>query len=625
MKHRSMRGVFGSVGLGLVVTVASTTLSWGVTLPTIPEPTPTAGPTAGGTEVTATLPQGWLQVSNSHNSHNIVGLAADGSVWAWGDNQFLILGTGASASATTAVPLPVALPAGLTFTAIAANTTAMALASNGDIYTWGSGTSGSLGNNTINSWAATPVLATRPTGVTWTAIDSYSGVMLALDQNGHIWSWGDQLYGRLGNGYGGNLRVPTMIDVPGVVFTSMSVGGHSAHAIDSTGQVWSWGEGSLCLGAGSGRRTPTPVTLPAGVTAKAVVAGDLNMYILATDGTIWGCGDNAMGELGTGTFTGPGGVGTTYDTLIQVSPPGVTFTSVNPLYETTFAIASDGTVWGWGINSSRQLGPSVTDLKVATPTIVQLPAGLDVVDIQGGSGNAAFLTSNGELWVSGSNNLGLFGDGTTMPAPAGPVAVPTKALTPGGLAWEVDFGGVAGLNLAQTGEKWTVDTPPGCGVVDVDVYYDFGFLYNGVWYGTTDYQLDYPLHFTYGSPAVIVTRPASATVAPGGTFTTSVGVKGDDKPTIQWQSSTDGVTWTNIPGATGTTLTVTNVTADTQFQVVVANCWTSLVAPASVKVSLTSGTGGAPAGWAPWPLAAMTGMLLGGWLLLRRRAAALAG
>jgi hypothetical protein len=57
------------------------------------------------------------------------------------------------------------------------------------------------------------------------------------------------------------------------------------------------------------------------------------------------------------------------------------------------------------------------------------------------------------------------------------------------------------------------------------------------------------------SAPVITTQPASQTVAAGGSVTFTVGASGTPAPTFQWQKG-----GANIPGATGTTFTLNNVT-----------------------------------------------------------------
>ena len=60
--------------------------------------------------------------------------------------------------------------------------------------------------------------------------------------------------------------------------------------------------------------------------------------------------------------------------------------------------------------------------------------------------------------------------------------------------------------------------------------------------------------------APAVTDPADTTVGSGGDATFSVTVTGDPAPTVQWEWSTDGTTWTAIDGATSPDLVVEGVT-----------------------------------------------------------------
>jgi hypothetical protein len=62
---------------------------------------------------------------------------------------------------------------------------------------------------------------------------------------------------------------------------------------------------------------------------------------------------------------------------------------------------------------------------------------------------------------------------------------------------------------------------------------------------------------------IITTNPKSQTVTSGSTVTFTAAASGDPIPTVQWQVSTDGgATWTDITGATSTTLSFTASAAD---------------------------------------------------------------
>ena len=53
----------------------------------------------------------------------------------------------------------------------------------------------------------------------------------------------------------------------------------------------------------------------------------------------------------------------------------------------------------------------------------------------------------------------------------------------------------------------------------------------------------------------VLTAPEPVTVDEGQDATFTVEVSGDPEPTIQWQTSTDGATWTDVDGETAETIT----------------------------------------------------------------------
>ena len=65
---------------------------------------------------------------------------------------------------------------------------------------------------------------------------------------------------------------------------------------------------------------------------------------------------------------------------------------------------------------------------------------------------------------------------------------------------------------------------------------------------------------------VVTFNPVSKTVAAGLPAAFTASASGTPAPTVQWQSSTNGTTWTNIAGATATTYTVTAASAITGTQ-----------------------------------------------------------
>ena len=95
--------------------------------------------------------------------------------------------------------------------------------------------------------------------------------------------------------------------------------------------------------------------------------------------------------------------------------------------------------------------------------------------------------------------------------------------------------------------------------------------------------------FTTQVAPIITTQPASRSIASGSTATFSVVASGTPAPTIQWQTSFDGMNWTPIAGATGSTYTTPVETAadnGISFEAVATNSVGSVTsAPAVLTVN----------------------------------------
>jgi|GEM_PF-4901756 len=86
-------------------------------------------------------------------------------------------------------------------------------------------------------------------------------------------------------------------------------------------------------------------------------------------------------------------------------------------------LLSDGTVSGWGRNSSGELGSGTTsDIWVPESASVEMINMDQVVAIAGGAVHTLVLRSDGSVWATGNNSRGQLGNGTTVSSPT-PVQV----------------------------------------------------------------------------------------------------------------------------------------------------------------------------------------------------------
>jgi len=228
-----------------------------------------------------------VAVSSSKSGYHSQAVTADGQVWGWGWNSYGQVGNGDFTPDGS--DIHVSIPArvqGLTdIVAVATGSVhSLALDKFGRVWAWGGNTSGQLGMGTVDSsYPAHPLPALVPGLTNITAISAGPVHSLALDNQGHLWAWGDNGNGALGLGsatasVSSPSRVPSL---DGLV--SVSSGSNFVIASDSQGHAWTWGRnyyGQLGDGnSGSGHDTAIPHSLISLAGIRAVAGG--NMHALA--------------------------------------------------------------------------------------------------------------------------------------------------------------------------------------------------------------------------------------------------------------------------------------------------------------------------------------------------------
>jgi|GEM_PF-4765617 len=183
----------------------------------------------------------------------------------------------------------------------------------------------------------------------------------------------------------------------------VAAGGRHSFVLKSDGTVWGWGyNASGQLGDGTTTTRTTPVKINGLTNVVAVSAGDTYSVALKGDGTVWTWGNNGNGQLGDGTTTAR-------STPAQV-PNLNNVIAVSAGYRHTFALKGDGTVWAWGCNSDGQLGNGSTADQTRPVKITALS---NVSAIAGGERHSLALKEDGTVWSWGYNINGQLGNGNT--------------------------------------------------------------------------------------------------------------------------------------------------------------------------------------------------------------------
>lgn len=205
-----------------------------------------------------------------------------------------------------------------------------------------------------------------------------SGSFFALDRSGTLWAMGANRYGECGNGGTSEVSNLTAVALPESII-QFAAGDNHVVALGKDGQVFTWGcndSGSLGLG-----RTERVITKPAAVYLKGllstgesiarVFAGGGCSAVLASAGRVLAWGANDYGQLGVGSTFSQAGPVFVKALASSALGSGRKISSVVFGPESSYAIATDGSVYVSGRNNYNQLGFVSND--VSTFTLLSQP------------------------------------------------------------------------------------------------------------------------------------------------------------------------------------------------------------------------------------------------------------
>ena len=331
-------------------------------------------------------------------------LKADGSLWAWGSNDYGQLGIALNSGTATANPMPNQVGTARYTQLAAGGDFSLALRPDGTVWAWGDNALGQLGNATNNGAFVPNPLPTQVGPEAYTQVAAGYRFSLALRADGSAWGWGSNYDGELGNATNAGVFManPTPTQVSTGVYTQLAAGSDHSLGRQADGTVWAWGSNThgqlgTALNAGTDAPNPTP-TLVGTLAYGRVAAGSDYSLALRADGSLWAWGYNGPGQLGTGTRTDQPAPVATGTALPTRSTAAATYFGL--------AVRADGTLWAWGNNDAGQLGDGTT-----TASLLPKQAGpdRDWVQVAAGNGHSLGLKADGSLWAWGDNDLGQLG------------------------------------------------------------------------------------------------------------------------------------------------------------------------------------------------------------------------
>jgi alpha-tubulin suppressor-like RCC1 family protein len=227
-----------------------------------------------------------------------VAIKRDGSLWAWGINDVGELGNTTVASS----PVPVRIGTDDDWKAIAVGGfgNGLALKTNGTLWAWGGNEWGELGQGTSDDLSH-PVPTQIGTDSDWVSIAAGEYSCFAIKSDGSLWAWGENRGGQLGTGDRTNRFVPTRVGT-GTGWVAVAPGWYHCLALKRDGSLWAWGSNTYGE-LGIGRRGALTPTLVGYGWAKIADGNDFSLAV-KTNGTFWAWGSESSGQLGLGPING---------------------------------------------------------------------------------------------------------------------------------------------------------------------------------------------------------------------------------------------------------------------------------------------------------------------------------
>jgi alpha-tubulin suppressor-like RCC1 family protein len=314
-----------------------------------------------------------------------------------------------------------------------------------ELWTWGGGGDGRLGNAVTTGNISTPV-TTFAGGTNWKQVSGGGSHTAAIKTDGTLWTWGLGTSAQLGNNANTNRSTPVQVFGSATNWKQVSGGGSHTAAVKTDGTLWTWGNGANGrLGNAAITNRSTPVTTRFGGTNwKQVSAGNVYTAAIKTDGTLWTWGDGGSGRLGNGVTTG------TISTPVTTFSGGNNWKQVSAGNQHTAAIKTDGTLWTWGGGGDGRLGNGVTTGNISTP-VTTFAGGTNWKQVSAGNQHTAAIKTDGTLWTWGDGAAGRLGNGVTT----GTISTPVTTFA-GGTNWkQVSCGNGFIAAIKTDGTLWT--------------------------------------------------------------------------------------------------------------------------------------------------------------------------
>lgn len=338
----------------------------------------------------------------SNSNYTTYAITPDGDVYAWGNNSHGQVANGNKNNQLTPYKIE-SLPKVTTLTC--KNSVVFALTVGKEVYAWGLGTSFQMGNGGFVSAQTSPVKISGLSNVDEVITNSWASFAICNSRQ-EVYSWGKGSYGELGTNSVENRtpkRVWVLSDINETI-DKMVFEMNTCFAITSSGTLYGWGCNYNCqLGNGKIPDEFIPKLTPNIPKVKKLIFNGYSGIALGVDGCVYSWGKNQYGELGTDDQYGRRYVE-------KIIPLGNNIVEIFNGNNAMYARDANGNIYGWGTNALGQAGIGSVD-NIVRPAIIP---GLSDIAYLKKTGNTVFTVDfDGVIYGWGDNRYGQLGNGST--------------------------------------------------------------------------------------------------------------------------------------------------------------------------------------------------------------------
>uniref|UniRef100_A0A8B9L3M2 HECT and RLD domain containing E3 ubiquitin protein ligase 3 n=1 Tax=Astyanax mexicanus TaxID=7994 RepID=A0A8B9L3M2_ASTMX len=227
-------------------------------------------------------------------------LLHDGSVYSCGSNSHGQLGHEKPGNKPELV---VALDAQKIAGVACGDAHSLAVNEQGQVFAWGTGEKGQLGLGTVEEAVRVPRLIKKLCEHRISQVMCGNQHCIALAKDGQLFTWGQNSSGQLGLGKGepSSLSPQPLKSLCGIPLAQISAGGDHSFALSLSGAVFGWGRnsaGQLGLNDEQDRAVPCHIKFLRSQKVVYISCGDEHTAALTKDGGLFTFGNGSRGQLG---------------------------------------------------------------------------------------------------------------------------------------------------------------------------------------------------------------------------------------------------------------------------------------------------------------------------------------